>query len=207
MNKLRILIVEDTPSMSDMLLKRLDDVSKFKVELRSEADGAARLAKSERFDVIFIDLDLTSPPKDQPFFEGIGVCEEVRKTLRDAVIVIYSGWITRGDEGSFQDYDRCVDAGADEILSRTELFVLPGKELTEKIEKWVKDKKASLRANSEATVIFDPGIRTLAAKETYRTDTLESTAIPRLFHKKCWLDRVALPQGRDEKTTNQANTF
>jgi prepilin-type N-terminal cleavage/methylation domain-containing protein len=30
---------------------------------------------------------------------------------------------------------------------------------------------------------------------------------PSVLTKKCWLDRVALPQGRDEKTTNQANTF
>src|SRR5208283_309290 len=30
---------------------------------------------------------------------------------------------------------------------------------------------------------------------------------PPVSTKKCWLDRVALPQGRDEKTTNQANTL
>lgn len=177
MNKLRVLIVEDTPSMSDMLLKRLDDITKFKVELRSEADGAVRLAKSEHFDVLFIDLDLRDSPKDQPFFEGIGVCEEVRKSLKEAVIVMYSGWINRGEEGSFQDYYRCVEAGADEILSRTELFVLPAKELTEKIEKWVKDKKVALKAKSEASVVFDTDIRTSAAKETYRAETLEAIVL------------------------------
>jgi len=33
------------------------------------------------------------------------------------------------------------------------------------------------------------------------------TQASRGFDKKCWLGRVALPQGGDEKTQNQANTF
>ena len=33
------------------------------------------------------------------------------------------------------------------------------------------------------------------------------TQASRGFDKKCWLGRVALPQGGDEKTTNQTNTF
>ena len=32
------------------------------------------------------------------------------------------------------------------------------------------------------------------------------TAIPQVLRKKCWIDPVAPPQGRDEKTKNQSNT-
>jgi DNA-binding response OmpR family regulator len=58
MAKIRILLVEDRPSYSKMLLKRLDDPVQYKVELRTEPDGAVQLARSESFDLILIDLHL-----------------------------------------------------------------------------------------------------------------------------------------------------
>jgi hypothetical protein len=33
------------------------------------------------------------------------------------------------------------------------------------------------------------------------------TAIPQKIEKKCWLDALNLPHGRDEKQKNQTNTF
>src|SRR5436190_15322936 len=47
---------------------------------------------------------------------------------------------------------------------------------------------------------------TAASIRNNAVSNTQITAVPQSGQKKCWLDRVALPQGRDEKTTNQANT-
>jgi hypothetical protein len=36
---------------------------------------------------------------------------------------------------------------------------------------------------------------------------IKSTPIPQEIEKKCWLDGLALPHGRDEKENNPANTL
>ena len=62
-------------------------------------------------------------------------------------------------------------------------------------------------AVSQAVVRFDKRIeRDTTLRRQLTKIRNEITAVPQFSQKKCWIDSVTLPQGRDEKTQNQSNT-
>jgi len=181
MKILNILIVDDNPEWSRALLKRLGDRNKFRTHLRAEADGAIEISATEQFDVAFIDLDLSGPPKpgeerrdpsvvaDLPVLEGIDVCSKVHDNQRNALIVIYSAHIRPG----FPYIPQCKSAGADEILSRTELLTLSSVDLADKIAQWIAAKK-SAKSVDNSHFDYDSSLRTQALIETFGSDNLEA---------------------------------
>jgi len=171
MKKLRILIVEDDSENPGALLDRLPS-GRFENHTRPNAPTALDLVKEgPRFDVAFVDLQLTNAPKDSAHFEGIRVAESIRKLHPETVIVVYSGHITRGKESAFLDYQACIEAGADAVFSRRQLFSTGADTLAKWIDEWIQKRRDG--SSARLHVEFDESLRTQAALEIFPRATLE----------------------------------
>jgi two-component system chemotaxis response regulator CheY len=107
MERRRILIVEDSPTMRQLLvfaLRRLSGVDL--VEAQDGMDGLRKLS-SDRFDLALIDINM-------PVMDGLKLIGLMRseETLRDVPVVVIT------TEGAEQDRERALRLGADEYLTK-----------------------------------------------------------------------------------------
>lgn len=101
---MRILIVEDDPSLGIFLQKGLK-LEGHDMHLVVDGVMAVNRAAAERFDLIVLDLSL--PRKD-----GIEVLEEIRELRIDTSILILTG------RHAVADRVRCLDLGADDFMQK-----------------------------------------------------------------------------------------
>ena len=107
MEKRRILIVEDSPTMRQLLafaLRRLPDVDI--VEAQDGMDGL-RMVSSDSFDLALIDINM-------PVMDGLKLIRLIRgeSSLEDIPIVVIT------TEGADEDRERALGLGADEYLTK-----------------------------------------------------------------------------------------
>ncbi len=107
MTQHRILIVEDSPTMRQLLvfaLKRMKDVDI--VEAQDGMDGLRKVT-SDHFDLAFVDINM-------PVMDGLKLISLMRSedTLQDIPIVIIT------TEGAQEDRERALALGANEYLSK-----------------------------------------------------------------------------------------
>jgi len=107
MDRQRILIVEDSPTMRQLLvfaLRRLAGVDL--VEAQDGMDGLRKLS-SDRFDLALIDINM-------PVMDGLKLIGLMRseEALRDVPVVVIT------TEGAEQDRERALRLGADEYLTK-----------------------------------------------------------------------------------------
>ena len=107
MDRQRILIVEDSPTMRQLLvfaLRRLAGVDL--VEAQDGMDGLRKLS-SDRFDLALIDINM-------PVMDGLKLIGLMRSevALRDVPVVVIT------TEGAEQDRERALRLGADEYLTK-----------------------------------------------------------------------------------------
>ena len=107
MAKRRILIVEDSPTMRQLLvfaLSRLRDVEI--VEAQDGMDGLRKVS-GDAFDLALIDINM-------PIMDGLKLISLMRSedTLKDIPIVVIT------TEGAQEDRDRALQLGADEYLTK-----------------------------------------------------------------------------------------
>ncbi|MCA9513148.1 MAG: response regulator [Myxococcota bacterium] len=107
MAKHRILIVEDSPTMRQLLvfaLKRLKDVDI--VEAQDGMDGLRKVT-SDHFDVALIDINM-------PVMDGLKLIHLIRSetSIRDMAICVIT------TEGAEEDKQRALQLGADEYLTK-----------------------------------------------------------------------------------------
>jgi len=107
MAKRRILIVEDSPTMRQLLvfaLSRLRDVEI--VEAQDGMDGLRKVS-GDTFDLALIDINM-------PIMDGLKLISLMRSedTLKDIPIVVIT------TEGAQEDRDRALQLGADEYLTK-----------------------------------------------------------------------------------------
>ena len=103
----RILIVEDSPTMRQLLvfaLNRLKDVDI--VEARDGMDGLRKVT-SDHFDLAFVDINM-------PVMDGLKLISLIRgeDALKDIPIVVIT------TEGASEDRDRALALGANEYLTK-----------------------------------------------------------------------------------------
>ncbi len=103
----RILIVEDSPTMRQLLvfaLKRMKDV-----EIVEASDGMDGLRKvtSDRFDLAFVDINM-------PVMDGLKLINLIRSEseLADMPICVIT------TEGAKDDRERAISLGANEYLTK-----------------------------------------------------------------------------------------
>ena len=107
MNRQRILIVEDSPTMRQLLvfaLRRLSGIDI--VEAQDGMDGLRKLS-SDRFDLALIDINM-------PVMDGLKLIGLMRSEdgLRDVPVVVIT------TEGAEQDRERALRLGANEYLTK-----------------------------------------------------------------------------------------
>ncbi len=107
MERRRVLIVEDSPTMRQLLvfaLRRLKNV-----EIAEAQDGMDGLRKvsSDHFDLALIDINM-------PVMDGLKLISLMRgdETLRDIPIVVIT------TEGAQEDRERALNLGANEYLTK-----------------------------------------------------------------------------------------
>jgi two-component system chemotaxis response regulator CheY len=107
MAKRRILIVEDSPTMRQLLvfaLSRLKDVEI--VEAQDGMDGLRKVS-GDTFDLALIDINM-------PIMDGLKLISLMRgeDAMKDIPIVVIT------TEGAQEDRDRALQLGADEYLTK-----------------------------------------------------------------------------------------
>ena len=107
MERKRVLIVEDSPTMRQLLvfaLRRLKDVEI--VEAQDGMDGLRRVS-SDHFDLALIDINM-------PVMDGLKLISLIRseESLRDIPIVVVT------TEGANEDRERALSLGANEYLTK-----------------------------------------------------------------------------------------
>jgi two-component system chemotaxis response regulator CheY len=107
MERKRILIVEDSPTMRQLLvfaLRRLKDVEI--VEAQDGMDGLRRVS-SDHFDLALIDINM-------PVMDGLKLISLIRseESLREIPIVVVT------TEGANEDRERALSLGANEYLTK-----------------------------------------------------------------------------------------
>jgi two-component system chemotaxis response regulator CheY len=107
MHRHRILIVEDSPTMRQLLvfaLKRLKGV-----EVAEAQDGMDGLRKvtSDHYDLVLVDINM-------PVMDGLKLISLIRaeESLRQTPIVVIT------TEGAKEDRERALSLGADEYLTK-----------------------------------------------------------------------------------------
>jgi len=103
----RILIVEDSPTMRQLLafaLKRLKDVDI--VEAQDGMDGLRKVS-SDHFDLALIDINM-------PVMDGLKLISLIRgdESLRQMPIIVIT------TEGAKEDRERAIALGANEYLTK-----------------------------------------------------------------------------------------
>ena len=107
MGQHRILIVEDSPTMRQLLvfaLRRLKGVEI--VEAEDGMDGLRKVS-SDHFDIALIDINM-------PVMDGLKLIRLMRgeESLKDIPIVVITS------EGASEDRDRALSLGANEYLTK-----------------------------------------------------------------------------------------
>jgi two-component system chemotaxis response regulator CheY len=107
MAKYRVLIVEDSPTMRQLLvfaLRRLRDIEI--VEAQDGMDGLRKIS-SDHYDIALIDINM-------PVMDGLKLIRLIRdeETLKQIPIVVVT------TEGADEDRDRALALGANEYLTK-----------------------------------------------------------------------------------------
>ncbi len=107
MERKQVLIVEDSPTMRQLLvfaLRRLKNVQI--VEAQDGMDGLRKVS-SDHFDLALIDINM-------PVMDGLKLISLMRgeDTLKDIPIVVIT------TEGANEDRERALSLGADEYLTK-----------------------------------------------------------------------------------------
>jgi two-component system chemotaxis response regulator CheY len=107
MSKFRVLIVEDSPTMRQLLvfaLRRLKDVEI--VEAQDGMDGLRKVS-SDHFDIALIDINM-------PVMDGLKLIRLMRdeESLKQIPIVVVT------TEGADEDRERALALGANEYLTK-----------------------------------------------------------------------------------------
>lgn len=112
---MKILVVEDNPSISDFIEKGLKEQA-YAVDIASDGKEGFYLATTNTYDVIVLDIML-------PFMSGIELCQELRKYKLTTPVLM----LTAKDDS--EDIIDGLDSGADDYMTKP--FIL--KELLARI--------------------------------------------------------------------------
>ena len=140
---MKILIVEDSPTIASMLSDTLAKCSGVTRRLATQPSTALEMVKEESCDIVLIDLRLAESSQGErgkAIYNGIQLGEDIRAQLPGAVIVFYSGNITPGKETQFPLYNDCLKAAPDYILARETLLGKSANAWSETLLLWI-DKK------------------------------------------------------------------
>jgi DNA-binding response OmpR family regulator len=123
-DRVRVLFVEDDPSVAQMYKLKLE-LDGYDVEVASDGEKALEIARTDRPDIIFLDIRL-------PKLDGFGVLEALRKEPKTErlPVVILSNYSEK------ELIERGLRLGALDYLIKTQ--TTPA-HLSSGLEKWLKE--------------------------------------------------------------------
>ncbi len=127
---MKVLIIEDEKKVAAFIQKGLEELS-HQSEIAYDGLNGIKLAISENFDVIILDINL-------PIINGFEVCKEIRKTHQNIPILMLTAL------SSTEDKLMGFDSGADDYLSKPFEF----KELIARLKSLTKRSKGFNEVNN-----------------------------------------------------------
>lgn len=107
MSGIKVLVVEDSPTMRQLIVFALRRISGFQiVEANDGVDGLKKLS-TEKFDLIITDINM-------PIMDGLKLVSMVRNdpNYKDTPIIIIT------TEGATEDRERALALGANEYITK-----------------------------------------------------------------------------------------
>lgn len=174
----KLLVVDNNSFGAAFLIDRLQPITKLEVHQRSTESAAWALVQNERFEFYFIDLKLDDDNTRN--YNGIQLGSRIRQLSTECVIVMYSSDIPEDGPSQFSHYQRCLRAGADDVVNRNSLY----NQLPDELERYLDElaRKRVEKLSAERPVEFHSGWRTMAARELVGDLALQNLvrrAIPR----------------------------
>lgn len=107
MGKRRVLVVDDEPTIVDMLVELLERDGRFEVQTAATGFDAGLRTKEFQPDIIVLDYKL-------PDIDGNGVIRSIRSdpSVSDVKIIIVSGVVSR------EDVESLLECGADDFMQK-----------------------------------------------------------------------------------------
>ena len=158
---IRILVVDDEPSVTDLLAYNLRK-ARYDVVIASDGRQALRLARETSPDLILLDLML-------PEVDGLDVCRELRKSTSVPIIMVTA----LGEET-----DRVVglEVGADDYITKP--FGM--RELLARVKAVLRRARPEEGGAAAAAILHGPGALTLDVERRLVTVGDKSLDLPRL---------------------------
>lgn len=106
---MKLLIVEDDPALSNVLLRLFEPIADMCKTVSSFTDGLNAMI-SDRFDIVTLDLNLPDT-RDRHTLERI---KELKAVHPQAIVIVYTGITSPGLE------KEALDAGADGFITKAD---------------------------------------------------------------------------------------
>lgn len=164
----RILLVEDDPNLSMMIIENLEDLD-FEVCHLQNGENVLPLLEQENFDLILMDVDLGGEK------DGFDIAEEIRKIDKMLPIIFTTA------KKSVLDLERGFNIGSMDYLKKP----FGVKELSLRINALLKREDCKKNGFQLGTLIFNPSNQCLSVEEIIvRLTKLESSFLTLLCENK-----------------------
>ena len=107
MQKARVLVVDDSPTMRQLIVFALKRIAGLEVEEAGDGVAALKKLSSIRFDLLLTDINM-------PMMDGLKLVSLVRKDPQYQTLPI----VVITTEGAQNDRDRALSLGANEYLTK-----------------------------------------------------------------------------------------
>ena len=132
---MQILVIEDEQRVAEMIKKGLEEQG-FRISLAYDGEMGKKLALSQSFDLIIMDIIL-------PKINGLDLCKQIRSVLPDCPIIMLTAL------GTTDDKVEGFDAGANDYLVKPFDF----RELHARIRALIKRNQASTNTYSQGFLL------------------------------------------------------
>jgi len=107
MSDFRVLVVEDSPTMRQLLVFALKRIRNLDIEEAGDGVGALKKMSAEKFDLIVTDINM-------PIMDGLKLVNLIRNDpqYNEVPVVVIT------TEGATEDRDRALSLGANEYITK-----------------------------------------------------------------------------------------
>ncbi len=107
MSEYRVLVVEDSPTMRQLIVFALKRIRNLHIEEAGDGVGGLKKLSAQKFDLVVTDINM-------PIMDGLKLVSLIRNDpqYRDVPIVVIT------TEGATEDRDRALALGANEYITK-----------------------------------------------------------------------------------------
>lgn len=107
MSEYRVLVVEDSPTMRQLIVFALKRIRNLHIEEAGDGVGGLKKLSAQKFDLVFTDINM-------PIMDGLKLVSLIRNDpqYKDVPVVVIT------TEGAIEDRDRALALGANEYITK-----------------------------------------------------------------------------------------